>query len=136
MIRYLPILVCAVIGMVVGAIWYGPLFGKLWMRINNVTEMDVERRKEMQKKAMPLYIVQFVLSFFQIFVLAHLTGSTAKSGILSALIVWGGFVMPTIAASCMWTNEPRKVAWSRFFIQAGYQIVTFAIFGAILGVWS
>jgi hypothetical protein len=135
MSAYLPIIVCAVLSLVLGAIWYGPLFGKTWMRIIGVTDMDIERRKEMQKKAMPLYLVQFILSLFQLFVLAHLTGATAISGLMSALLVFGGFVLPTLAGSCMWTNEPRKMAWTRFLVQAGYQLVSLAIFGIILGVW-
>ena len=97
--------------------------------------MDAEKRKEMQKKAGPLYAVQFLLTLVQLFILAHLTGTTAKSGIISALIVWVGFVLPTVAGSCMWNNDSKKVAWSRFLIQAGYQMVVFALFGAILGVW-
>ena len=134
-INYLAILLCAVLAMVIGFLWYGPFFGHAWMRLCGTTEMDVEKRKEMQKKAVPLYVIQFVLTLFELFVLAHLTGSTAKSGFFSALIVWGGFVLPTTAASCMWSGESRKDAWSRFFIQAGYQLVCFALFGTILGLW-
>ena len=111
------------------------LRSSLDVRINGSTEMDAEKRKEMQKKAGPLYAVQFLLTLVQLFILAHLTGTTAKSGIISALIVWVGFVLPTVAGSCMWNNDSKKVAWSRFLIQAGYQMVVFALFGAILGVW-
>ena len=89
----------------------------------------------MQKKAGPLYFIQFVLVLFQLFVLGHMTGYTGSSGVVSALWAWAGFVMPTIAASSMWNNDSTKVSWTRFFIQAGYQLICFVIFGFILGVW-
>ncbi len=121
--------------MVLGSIWYGPMFGKKWMEICGAGAMDEAKRKEMQKKAMPLYFVQFILTLVTLFVLVHLTGFSAKGGIMSALWVWLGFIMPTVAACSMWTNEPRKAAWTRFLIQAGYQLIAFVMFGAILGVW-
>ncbi len=135
MINIWAILVCAVLAMILGFVWYGPLFGKIWMRVVGATEMDKEKRKEMQKKAGPLYALQFVLILLQLYVLSHMVGFNAVSGITSALWVWAGFIMPTIAGSCMWNNDSRKVAWSRFFIQAGYQLVCFIIFGWILSIW-
>ncbi len=135
MLNYWAVLVCAVVAMIVGSIWYGAIFGKAWMRLTGCTDMDEAKRKEMQKRSIPLYVVQFILVLVQLFVLAHLTGSDIMTGIISALWAWVGFVLPTVAASCMWTNEPRKLAWTRFLIQAGYQLLMFIIFGAILAGW-
>lgn len=134
-INYWAIFVCAVLSMVLGFVWYGPLLGKAWLRIVGATDMDIVKRKEMQKRAMPLYFIQFALVLVQLFILAHLTGDSIASGILSALLIWIGFILPTVAAACMWTNEPRKVAWARFGIQAGYQLVLFIVFGFVLGLW-
>lgn len=134
-INYWAILVCAVLAMGIGTIWYGPLFGKLWMRLSGMADMNAEECKRQQKKAVPLYFVQFALTLLQLFILAHLTGDTVKSGMLSSLIVWAGFVLPTVAASCMWTAEPRSMAWKRFFVQAGFQIACFVVFGIVLGLW-
>ena len=134
-IHFLPIIVCAVLAMVAGGLWYGPLFGKHWMHVIGATHLDAHKRKEMQKKAGPLYLIQFVLAFFQVYILAHLTGYTAMSGIVSGALVWAGFVLPTVAGSCMWNNDTKKAAWTRFLLQAGYQLVCFIIFGFILGIW-
>lgn len=134
-VNFWAVLVCGVLAMVLGSIWYGPLFGKLWMKIIGVPEMDVVKRKEMQKKALPLYLIQFLLTLFQLFVLVHLTGSDATSGVLSALWVWAGFVLPTVAGACMWTNDSRNTAWTKFLLQAGFQLASFVLFGAILGAW-
>lgn len=136
-INYMAVLACGVIAMVLGAIWYGPLFGKAWLKVIGASDADLKARKEMQKKAMPLYGIQFLLVLFQVYVLAYfIKGWTEVSGVENALWIWAAFVMPTVAAGAMWNNDSSKVAWSRFLIQAGYQLVLFVIFGYILGVWG
>lgn len=136
-INYLAVLVSAVLVLALGSIWYGPVFGKAWMRINNMDTTDLARRKEMQKKAIPLYVVQFLLSLFQYYVLAHyIAGWTDASGLENALWIWAAFVMPTIAGSAMWTADSAKVKWARFGIQSGYQLVVLALVGVILACWK
>jgi hypothetical protein len=130
------VLGCAVLAMVVGFVWFGPLFGKQWMKIIGATAQDAEARKKMQKAAGPLYVVQFFLSLFQAYVLAHyIIGWREASGVENALWIWAAFVTPVIAGSSMWNNDSAKVAWARFLIQAGYQLVIFVLFGFILGMW-
>lgn len=131
------VLVCALLSMVTGGIWYGPLFGKKWMEILKVNPEDLKNRKEMQKKAMPLYVIQFLLTLFQVYVLAHyFTGWKEASMYENALWIWAAFVMPTVAGASMWTNDSRKMVWSRFLIQSGYQLVNFMLFALVFGIWK
>lgn len=130
------VVVCAVLSMVLGYIWFGPIFGKKWMEIVGADRMDIEARKKMQKSAGPLYVVQFFLSLFQAYVLAYyIAGWKEASGFENALWIWAAFIMPVIAGTAMWNNDSKKIAWARFLIQSGYQLVLFAMFGLILGVW-
>jgi hypothetical protein len=131
------VLACGVVAMVIGSLWYGPLFGKKWMQITGSDCDDAEKRKEMQKAAMPLYAVQFVLVLLQVYVLArYIKGWSDVSGVENALWVWVAFVMPTVAGSAMWTNNTSKMKWATFFLQAGYQLVLFVVFGVILSMWK
>lgn len=135
-VNYITILVAAVVSMVVGGIWYGPLFGKKWMEINHATPLDVEARKKMQKEAAPFYAIQFILSILQVYILAHFVQAWEDgSGIGTAVWIWLGFVMPTIAACAMWNNKPNKVKLAAFLIQSGYFLVVFIIFGWVLQMW-
>ncbi len=102
-----------------------------------MTMTDPEQIKKMQKEAMPLYAIQFVLALFQVLVLAHLIADTVRvSGTERALWIWAAFVMPTIAGSSMWNNDSTKIKWSRFLIQSGYQLVLFVVFGIVLTMWK
>lgn len=135
-INYFAVIVCAVLSMGLGFVWYGPLFGKKWMEIIGATEGDAEKRKEMQKRVMPLYAVQFLLTLFQIWVLAYyIEGWKDASGLENAFWIWAAFVMPVIAGNVMWNNDSAKISWTRFSIQAGFQLINFVMFGLILGLW-
>ncbi len=135
-INYLAVLVCGVISMLVGYVWYGPLFGKKWMHITGANAKSAEERKKMQKEAGPLYLVQFLLTLFQVYILAYLIACwPGASGWQLSLFLWAGFVMPIVAGSAMWNNDSSKVSWARFLIQAGYQLVMFVVYGLILTAW-
>ncbi len=136
-INYLAIVAGAVVSMVIGSIWYGPVFGKKWMEINGVDPNDKEYLKKMQKSAMPLYLVQFVLTLFQVLVLAHLVADTQIAGGLErSLWIWAAFVIPTLAGASMWTSDSSGMKWSRFLIQGGYQLILFIVFGLLLQFWK
>ena len=136
-VNYLAIFVGSVLSMAVGAVWYGPLFGKKWMELEGVDLQNKQAIKEMQKSAGPLYVVQFLMTLFQVLVLAHLVADTTRVGGLErSLWIWGAFVIPTVAGSCMWTAASGKKKWKRFWIQGGYQLVIFVIFGLLLQYWK
>jgi len=130
------VLVCAVLSMVVGSIWYGPLFGKKWIEITGADMSDLEKRKEMMKGVWKLYLTQFILTLFQVYVLAYfIKGWAEVSGVTNALWIWAAFIMPTVAGASMWNNDSAKISWARFLIQGGYQLILFIMFGLILGLW-
>ena len=131
------VLVCAVVSMPLGAIWYGPIFGKKWMEITGAANMSKEECDKMRKEAGPLYGVQFVLTLFQAYVLAHFIQAWSDaSGVETSLWILAGFVLPTVAGCSMWTGDKSKTKWERFFIQIGFQLVCFVVFGLILGNWK
>lgn len=136
-INYWAVLVCAVLSMVLGYIWYGPLFGKKWLEIVGANTMDMERRAEMMKGVWKLYITQFLLTLFQVYVLAYyVAGWFEVSGVENTLWIWAAFIVPTVAGASMWNNDSAKVSWARFLIQGGYQLVLFVMFGLVLGSWK
>ena len=136
-VNYWAVISGAVLSMIIGAIWYGPLFSKKWMEIIGVNPEDKDAMQKMQKSAGPLYVVQFVLTLFQVLVLAHLIADTKIAGGLQrALWIWAAFVIPTLAGAVMWTNENGRLKWARFLIQGGYQLLIFIVFGLLLQFWK
>lgn len=136
--NFWAVLASAVLAMVVGAVWYGPLWGKLWLEVSGATEADMARREEMMRETNALYLIQFALTVVQLYVLSWFVASAwdAWDGMKAALLIWLGFVMPTIAGLAMWNAKPRKARLVLFALSAGYQLVCFLMFGIILSIWS
>jgi len=136
-INYFAVFVGAILSMVIGAIWYGPLFGKKWIEIIGVDINNEEERKKMQKSAGPLYFIQFVLTLFQVYILARfVSANDMASALEQAVWIWAAFIIPTLAGAVMWTNQTSKLKWERFLIQGGYQLIIFIVFGLLLYFWK
>lgn len=141
-INWWAVIVAAIVSMVIGSIWFGPLFGKKWMEIMgaNFDDLSDEEKKKKMKEAGWLYAIQFILSLITTYILAHyIIGwqpqPGAMGGIINSLWIWLGFIMPTLAGGAIWSGKPKRLAWNMFWINASYNFVLYVVFGAILGGW-
>ncbi len=138
MINYVAVLVCGIAAMVVGFLWYGPIFGKAYMKVMGADMMSPEQKAAMKKSMGGMYFLQFVLSLITAGVLDyHIVnwGDKSVPAIAIALCSWFGFVMTTTAGAALWSGKSKKMAWKLFWISTGAQFLTFAVFGLILGAW-
>ena len=135
-INYYAVLLAAVAAMVLGMLWYGPLFGKQWIKMMGYTP---ESMKAMKLSAGAAMGTQVVLSLLMMYVLAHAiifgiayTGiGGAVGGMLGAFYYWLGFVVPLTASSFLFENK----TWKLWAFNAAYYFFTLLIAGAILGAW-
>ncbi len=127
--NYFAILVAAIANMVMGFLWYGPIFGKKWMALNGMTE---EQMKSVNPG--PLYAQSFVMTLLTYFVLARFVAGalTPVEGIKVAFLIWLGFVMTVQFTASLFSTKPRAL----FYLDTGYQLVTYIVAGAILGAWK
>lgn len=136
--NYLAIIIASVIAMVLGMGWYGALFGKVWAKIigmKDPNELTPEEKKEMNKKSMPLYVIQLVMTLIMMWVLYFYVKSwVTVSGVTASFFAWFGFVLPVQAANALWSGKPKAHAWGLFLITAGYQLICFIIAGALYQV--
>ena len=134
-VNYLAVLVSAIASMVVGSIWYGPLFGKKFMQEMGMDMWTPEHQEEMKKKMGMTYVVQFLASLVMFYVLAGLIGGfghmSLGGGVMTALIVWVGFVVPLKLGDALWGGK-----MTLFWMSIGNMLVTLVVAGAILGVWK
>ncbi|MDD5069000.1 MAG: DUF1761 domain-containing protein [Candidatus Pacebacteria bacterium] len=134
-INYWAVLVSAVASMVVGSIWYGPLFGKKYMQAMGMDSWSPEQREKMKKSMTLSYVGQFVASLVMFFVLAWYIGTSIHTGLYggveNAFGVWIGFVVPLKLGDVLWGGKK-----SLFWIGIGGMLVTLLVAGAIIGVWQ
>lgn len=131
-VNWLAVLACAIVSMIVGSLWYGPLFGKPWTKMIGFTKEEMEKRKKEMPKT---YAMMFAGSLLTSFVLA-VTISMAPvvglmTGVTAAFWLWLGFVVPVKMGDVLF----EKKQWNLFYIEIGYYAAFLLIAGAILGSW-
>lgn len=133
-INYMAVVVAAVINMAVGFLWFGPLFGKTWMKMIGFTKEDMEKAKAsgMTKS----YVVAFVAALVMAYVLSHFVqvggAVSAATGAMIGFWIWLGFIATAVLGSVLW--EKKSVNW--FILTVGYYLVVLVINGALLAAWK
>jgi hypothetical protein len=129
-INYWAVLVSACSAFIIGWIWYGPLFGKLWMKLNGFTE---EGLKEGGMSMPAMMLLNYVATALAALAIAMFIGTEANAG-------FGIFAGVMIAIFWIGTNRLNDVLyerkpWGLYFINVGYNLVIYAVMGAIIGLW-
>lgn len=127
-INWLAVLVAAVSTFILGGLWYGPLFGKAWMRASGVTEEMARNANTARTMG-----VSFVLELIIAAVLAAFIGPEASFGFAVAAAAAAGLFWVATALGVIYLFEQRS--FGHWAINAGYQIIAFTLIGVILGIW-
>lgn len=134
-VNYWAVIVSAIASMVIGSIWYGPLFGKAFMKATGMDKMGKEKKDAMMKGMWLTYVWQFIASLIMFYVLAGLIVGFDKmslnGGIMTAFIVWIGFIVPVKWGDALWGGNKTM-----FWLSIGNMLVTLLAAGAIIGAWK
>lgn len=108
-INYWAVLVATFAQFIIGAIWYMPIFGKLWGKIHDFDRQSKAEQKAAQKSMLPLLVVQLLITAVTTVVLAKLIVLLPNYSVYEiAFMVWLGFVVPTqIAAIIFGGTKPK-----------------------------
>jgi len=129
--NYAAVVVSAVVYWLLGAVWYGFLFNKPWMELE---QMTAEKAASMN----PLlpYIITFALNILIAFVLAQIctwrNANTAARGAAVGILLWIGIIGPVNYTTYMYEMRPMKL----FAINEFYSLVGLFLMGLILGAWT
>jgi len=127
-INWLAVVAAAVSTFIIGGLWYGPLFGRTWMRASGVTEEQAAAGN----KGL-IFGLSLVLQFIAAAVLEMFIGPEATLGFAVAAAVSVGLFWVATAFGVVYLFEQRPFAhWA---VNAGYHVVSFLVMGVILGLW-
>ncbi len=135
-LNYGAIFVAALLQFVFGAVWYTPIFGKLWGKIHCFDKHSKEKQQEMMKSMGPWLALQFVVTIVTTVVLAMLLAGTTSSWSPFAFagLCWLGFMVPTqISAVVFGGTEPRWIA-TKISIMVGASLGCMMIAAAVLSL--
>jgi len=134
-INYLAVIVAAIIPMLVGSIWYGPLFGQKWMDLMGKTEEELKAGFNPAKS----YGITFVFAIIMSYVLAHVLAvwgdaygaEGVMAGIQAGFWVWIGFVL-TIGWQRVAFENINMTLW---ILNTLYNLVVLILMAILLSVW-
>ncbi len=132
-VNWLAVIVAGLVPLIVGALWYGPLFGKRWLALMEMTA------EEIQEGFNPLrtYGLSFVLALLTAYILAQLlamtggSGGSAMVGVHLALMVLVAFVLPVAQQGVTFEKRKAGLAW----LNIAYNGVALILQAVVLSVW-
>ncbi len=129
-LEWYAVIGAALSGFVLGGLWYGPLFGSRWQRLNGLSDEQIASAN------MPLIFgITFALNLFMATVLGLLlelisgSGVSAWAGAVVGLLFGLSFVVPAFAINYLFARRPLAL----FGIDAGYMYLHLGLMGAVLG---
>ena len=127
-VNWVAVLIVVVFSMVLGMIWYGPIFGKLWLKLIGKTADEVSGGAGM-------YVGSALLALVAAYVFAVIVISigidTVGGGILAALVVWIGVGASTGLNASLF-NETKMGVW---LLNASYELIIFVGAGVLYTAW-
>jgi len=133
-VNWIAILLATISTMIVGSIWYGPLFGKVWMKL-----AKVNRDPNMTSGQMALmYIKAFLGSAITAIVLAYAVAVFHKSSsdnylldaVFVAVVLWAGFTAARIFMHDLFEGRRKKLT----LLSLSNELVTIVVMAVIIGL--
>ena len=131
-INYIAVLVASVAAFAVGALWYGPLFGKNWRELMGFSAEATQSMKMTPVKAMA---GGFISTLILTYVLAHFVTLIGVITVADALTlgfwIWLGFVATIMLNSVWYENRPLQL----YLINASHYLVAILVAALVLSWW-
>ena len=137
-INFIAVAGAAVASMVIGYLWYGPLFGKKWIALSGFTQeqMNAAKQKGMTKQYALMFVgslvMAYVLAHALVFASAYLKVNGVSAGLMAGFWNWLGFVAPVTLGAVLWEGKSPKL----WVLNNGYYVVTLLLMGVILALWQ
>jgi hypothetical protein len=138
--NHLAIFVAAIAAWLFGAVYYTAL-SKPWLAAAGLTPEDVNRRRAeggSKLKMIAPFILSFIAEIIMAWVMAGVLGHlgpgqvTFRNGIISALFLWFGFILTTVATNNAYPGRKPMLT----VIDAGHWLGVMLIIGAVVGAFN
>jgi hypothetical protein len=138
-VNYIAVIIAAVVTMVLGFLWYGPFFGKMWMKERGFDKKNKEQMEKAKKEMNKWYALVFVVTAITAYTLAHVMALSMhffgypalQTGLTTAFWMWLGFVMPVQLGGQIFSEQRN---FKVFAIETSYQLATLLAMGVVIGL--
>lgn len=136
-LNWVAIATMTIASFALGAVWHGPLFGKLWMRIHHGDKIPSDAQMKMMMAGMwKIMLAEFVATFIMVMTLAFLIKMLpSMSGMHIALLVWFGYVLPTMTSTVIWGADAKKYMCTKIAVSSVCRLLGLLATGYVLAMW-
>jgi hypothetical protein len=128
-VNWLAVAVGMVVSMFLGFLWYGPLFGKTWLRLIGKSPEEIESDPTMYIKTA---VAAFVAMLFLNLVVTNVGPASFLGGFVVGALTFIGFGATQTFVYTTFEGPSEKV----WFLFGAYQIIVFAIMGGVFVIWG
>jgi hypothetical protein len=126
-IHWHAVIVAAASPFLIGALWYGPVLGKTWMRLTGIS-----KETPGQNSMALTFGMTAVLNIVIATSLAFFIGDGGwQFGLQAGFAAGFTFVAMAFGVVYLFESRPLKL----WLVNAGYQTIVFTVMGAIIGAW-
>lgn len=127
-INWIAVVLGAVFSMILGTLWYGPFFGKLWLRL-------VDKKAEELQSNPAMYAFSFVAALVGSLVLAIIVNSLGITewtwGLAAGAVVWIGVGFTGIVTTSIFNETKFGVV----LLFGMYQLIVYLVEGVVFAIW-
>ena len=131
------IFVVALANFIIGFLFHGPLFGKVWMKLANIHPTGKEKFSDMIPQLGWNFLANLVLSFVLagaftlIFSSPFMGPATWYRGAITAAWLWLGFIATSTSIEVIWMGRSVKL----WLFECVASLVSLSVMGAIIAAW-
>ena len=123
------IVTAALVTFAVGGLWYSPiLFARAWMRECGLTEEQTRQAPMARVFGLSLLAALVMATNLAAFLGAK---ATLSFGLFAGAVTGIGWVAMSLGVTYLFEQRSLKL----WLIDAGYQVISYTLMGAILGAW-
>ena len=131
-LNWIAILAVTLLGFLIGGLWYGPLFGRAWLKEVDLTEEQIKAAMQGASPFVVSFVAAVVTAVVMSVLIATLNLASAGDGVVLGLFVGVGFIATGMGADMAFRNDSARL----WMIQSGCRVVYCALMGMILAVWK
>ena len=127
-VNFSAVTAATLVSYVFGSLWYLVL-GDSWRRSVGWVETVPSYRPTGLELTIG-FIGQFVIAFALSGLITHMGGASLKTGLITAVGIWIGFILPTLTTNVVFQRRDRMLIW-----QDGlHWLIILAVQGVVLGL--
>jgi hypothetical protein len=125
------ILLCVITYLIIGTVWYGPLFSKAWTKMNGI-DITTKKKEDMMRGMIEGMVMSIITGFVITVVLGRgmeiLLIQNWMQPMIIATILWLPFTALPFAQNYAYLQKPKKL----LLIDAGYMLISLWAMSLIL----